>query len=113
MTKAIEKIIREKTAQMVKESNPYKDVSTKFFKGNEPLFLHPCGISYTESEIDDAYAKTVSKDMTNGFNERMVGYYDKWYRYNRIDEGRAYDAGVQLAAQQSKCPEELIIIPCN
>ena len=113
MTKAIEKIIKEKAEQMVKESNPYKDVSTKFFKGNEPLFLHPCGVSYTETEIDDAYTKTVIKDMTNGFNERMVGYYDKWYRYNRIDEGRAYDIGVRLAAEQKRCPAELTIIPCD
>ena len=98
---------------MVKESNPYKDISTRFYKGSEPLFLHPCGASYTEAEIDSAYVETAVKDMTNGFNERMVGYYDKWYRYNRIDEGRAYDTGVQLAAEQSRCPAELIIIPCD
>lgn len=36
----------------------------------------------------------------------MAGYYDKWYRYNRLDEG------VKLAIQEADCPEYMIVIPC-
>ena len=40
----------------------------------------------------------------------MGGYYDKWYRYNRYDEGRAYDEGVKIATTYKKCPSEMHII---
>ena len=35
-----------------------------------------------------------------GFKDASVGYYDKWYRYNRSDNGRRYDEGVQEAIKQ-------------
>ena len=41
--------------------------------------------------------ETNVKDFLAGKKERMAGYYDKWYRYNRKDDGAAYDAGVKAA----------------
>jgi len=38
-------------------------------------------------------AKTKNSDWAAGRRDAAGGYYDKWYRYNRLDEGAAYDAG--------------------
>lgn len=32
-------------------------------------------------------------DFKAGQRDKKAGYYDKWYRYNRRDDGEAYDAG--------------------
>lgn len=34
--------------------------------------------------------QTNVNDFNQGQKERMIGYYDKWYRYNRSDDGAAY-----------------------
>lgn len=36
---------------------------------------------------------TIVRDFTVGAKDKAAGYYDKWYRYNRSDDGAAYDAG--------------------
>lgn len=33
------------------------------------------------------------KDFHQGENDCKCGIYDKWYRYNRHDDGTAYDLG--------------------
>ena len=38
-------------------------------------------------------------DEQKGYTDRKAGYYDKWYRYNRADDGAAYDAGVMRACR--------------
>ena len=54
---------------------------------------------------DDAYF---------GFNDAKSGYYDKWYRYNRKDEGKRYDDGVQEAIKQGAIVGHFIEEPlCN
>ena len=111
MGKSIQKLIKEKAEQLVREFNPYKHKAIKYYVGSEPRYIY-CGEVHTEKEIDEAYLVTAIKDMTNGYNERMVGYYDKWYRVNHADEGRAYDKGVQMAIQNSKCPCDYHIIEC-
>lgn len=37
------------------------------------------------------------KDYKAGIADCQAGQYDKWYRYNREDDGAAYDAGWQEA----------------
>ena len=33
------------------------------------------------------------RDYRHGYEDRQNHVYDKWYRYNRRDNGKAYDAG--------------------
>lgn len=37
--------------------------------------------------------RTAEKDYYQGCYDCRKGIYDKWYRYNRHDDGQAYDAG--------------------
>jgi hypothetical protein len=48
-------------------------------------------------------------DFDAGYRDRTAGYYDKWYRYNRTDDGAAYDAGVKAAIDSGN----LIIAECH
>ena len=57
--------------------------------------------------------QTNVNDFNQGKRERMIGYYDKWYRYNRKDDGAAYDAGVKAAIDSGKAKDECIIIECK
>ena len=52
-------------------------------------------------------------DFNAGKKERMAGYYDKWYRYNRYDDGNAYDQGCLEAVNSGKAPDNCIIIEYN
>ena len=54
--------------------------------------------------------QTEVNDFIAGKKERMAGYYDKWYRYNRRDDGAAYDSGVKAAIASGKAKEAGIII---
>lgn len=36
-------------------------------------------------------------DRQNGYRDAQYGIYDKFYRYNRNDDGAAYDEGWQSA----------------
>jgi len=49
-------------------------------------------------------------DETRGYKDRLAGYYDKWYRYNRADDGAAYDRGCVRAVDTGKCPERFTLI---
>lgn len=106
-----QKRIRELAEQALMRGNPYKKMATEFFIDREPRYIY-AGEVMTAEEIDRAYLETASKDIKNGYDERMVGYYDKWYRYTRADEGRAYDMGCREAGKNPKCSEEFNIIPC-
>ena len=55
-----------------------------------------------EQFYDDAYF---------GFKDASAGYYDKWYRYNRKDEGSRYDFGVKAALDQGAVLEHFIEEP--
>lgn len=52
-----------------------------------------------KQEYDDAYF---------GFKDAVSGYYDKWYRYNRKDNGKRYDEGVQAALKSGAIIEHFI-----
>lgn len=55
-------------------------------------------------------ARTAAADYQKGFAERLAGYYDKWYRRRRRDEGKAYDQGVMAAARDPRCKPDCVII---
>ena len=57
--------------------------------------------------------ETNVNDFLAGKKQRLVGYYDKWYRYNRKDGGAAYDAGVQAAIDSGLATDHCIIIECK
>ena len=48
-----------------------------------------------------------------GYKDRLAGFYDKWYRYNRQDDGAAYDAGCVKAVDSGKCPEQFTLIAAS
>ena len=52
----------------------YIDGETRYLIGSK---------SYTESELQAMREETAKKDEKAGYNDRRVGVYDKWDRYNR------------------------------
>ena len=49
-------------------------------------------------------------DEDRGYKDRCAGYYDKWYRYHRLDNGAAYDQGCVRAVNSGRCPEHFTLI---
>lgn len=49
-----------------------------------------------------AIRNTFNKDMEAGARDAKAGFYDKWYRHNRVDDGAAYDAGWTMNKDESK-----------
>lgn len=41
--------------------------------------------------------ETQVADFNSGKRDKKAGVYDKWYRYNRRDDGAAYDDGFNAA----------------
>jgi len=56
---------------------------------------------------------TAKKDEKRGYSDRKAGFCDKWFRYNRQDDGAAYDRGCLRAVDSGKCPEYFTLIECN
>lgn len=50
-------------------------------------------------------------DQYFGFEDGKVGWYDKYYRYNRKDQGKAYDEGIKEAIKQGATIEHYIEEP--
>ena len=109
MTKAQ---VTELAFKALRSGNPYIKGAVKFFIDKVPHFIYADSM-ISISELDKFYLETAEKDIRAGYKDRMVGYYDKWYRYNHADEGRAYDLGVKLALENPKCVEEMYIIECQ
>lgn len=83
----------------------------EYYIDGQPHYLIG-GKSYTEKELQAMKDATAMKDEATGYRDRMAGYYDKWYRYNRNDNGAAYDRGAERAAKEMKCPNIMHIIEC-
>lgn len=94
--------------------NPYRSTAEVQIIQGSTLVVYRAqnGGLYTAKALDEEYKKTAKHDFIRGYNDRIVGYYDKWYRYNHADSGRAYDEGVKYATQQNKCAKEMHIIEC-
>ena len=84
---------------------------TYFIDGKKHFLLNN-GESVSEKTWNSWQEETAKKDEAAGYRDRMAGYYDKWYRYNRNDNGAAYDRGAVRATREPKCPEEFHIIEC-
>lgn len=104
MRQITKKEINDLAQQALQAGNPYVTDSIRYEHGDIVLFLYAEKL-YSEKELNDAYLETARRDVKNGYGDRGVGYYDKWYRYTRKDEGRAYDLGVKLAAGTTGCAE--------
>jgi len=61
-------------------------------------------------KLKRALAKTPADDEAAGYKDRLSGFYDKWYRYNRSDDGVAYDRGCKKAVDSGKCPDHFKLI---
>lgn len=77
--------------------------------GDEKRVILDSGESIPESE----YNAIRARDEMRGYADRMTGYYDKWYRYHRSDDGAAYDKGAQRATRERNCPTDVHIIECG
>jgi hypothetical protein len=53
--------------------------------------------------------ETNVRDFENGQKDKKAGYYDKWYRWNRKDDGKAYDDGFNSVSTDAL---EINIIEC-
>ena len=47
------------------------------------------GERFTEEQVEEMR----EADRKRGYEDRKAHVYDKWYRYNRFDDGKAYDEG--------------------
>lgn len=74
--------------------------------GNKKSYLLPDGTKITEEELKVLKEKNFNK----GYQDRMAGYYDKYYRYNTFDNGASYDAGYESATKKDNCPKHCEII---
>lgn len=77
--------------------------------GSEQYVILNSGASMPESE----YSEIQDRDEQRGYADRITGYYDKWYRYHRSDDGAAYDRGVQRAIREKHCSPSCHIIECT
>lgn len=83
-----------------------------YYINGEPHYLLNNGKSVTAAEYEAIKAETAKKDEAAGYRDRKAGYYDKWYRYNRADNGAAYDKGCVRAVNEGKCADDFILIEC-
>lgn len=77
-----------------------------YFQGTTPCLMISGAWHNTLDELKEEYRKTMTKDIENGYKERQVGYYDKWYRYCRFDSGFAYDIGVRACLDKDDVKAE-------
>lgn len=110
LTKAQLEALAQRALEM---GNPYIRKATVFqIDGQDRYITTWCrrGESLSRTEVDAGYLETAAKDIMAGYSDRMAGYYDKWYRYNHSDCGRAYDLGAQFAGAQASSPDDVTFI---
>lgn len=108
ITKALKATFKTMAEELANTHNPYKDKAIRYYVDGDIRYIYN-NKTYTEQGIKDAYVETALHDIENGYSERAVGYYDKWYRYSHSDEGRAYDKGQKYASETlTKIPENVI-----
>ena len=112
ITKALKKQFEDKARELVVRYNPYIKQAVKYAVDSVTMFLYE-GQVMTLNEINQAYFDTAVKDIEYGYKQRMVGYYDKWYRYSHADNGAAYDVGQRIATDTGKCVNNFQIIEYN
>lgn len=83
-----------------------------YYIGGEPHYLLNNGETVTAKQYEAIKVATAKKDEAAGYRDRKAGYYDKWYRYNRADNGAAYDRGCVRAVNEGKCTDDFCLIEC-
>lgn len=83
-----------------------------YFIDGKKHFLLDNGESVSEETWNSWQEETAKKDEAAGYRDRKAGYYDKWYRYNRADNGAAYDSGCVRAVNEGKCADDFHNIEC-
>lgn len=81
------------------------------YEGGRKIIAFANDSQGTQEEHAQAWL-TQKEDEQRGFNDRKAGFYDKWYRYTRKDDGAAYDRGVIKAVESGLCPEHFTLIEC-
>jgi hypothetical protein len=80
-----------------------------YYIGGKAAKMHLVnGREVSERDVETMRAKNFKK----GYAERMIGFYDKWYRCNAFDGGESYDGGVAEALKQPDCVPDCQIIEC-
>lgn len=80
-------ILEEKALKLLAKGNPYKKRCTHFYVDMQDRYIMKNGSVKTEEELNLTYMDTAKHDIQSGYADRMAGNYDKWYRYERADEG--------------------------
>lgn len=109
LKKLSEEALKTAVAELVTAGNPYIGKAIQFFIDGQPRFIRNDKV-YTAEELNEIYEQVATRDIKVGYADRMVGYYDKWCRYVRADNGRAYDKGVELATKEDECSEHVTFI---
>lgn len=104
--------IKQLAMECLNSGNPYVRQAQTYKFEDDVLYLWHNEL-YRKETLDDMYLDTACKDIKRGYDERLTGYYDKWYRYNHADDGFAYDRGVIRALGEKDCPKEVTIISCQ
>ncbi|MEA4831605.1 hypothetical protein SDC9_83609 [bioreactor metagenome] len=73
----------------------------KFNRGNETFYVLGENL-YTGQELEVMDTERQQKDEQKGYEDRKTHCYDKWYRYNRSDNGAAYDRGVVKCVNEAE-----------
>lgn len=69
-------------------------IITYYIDGKEMVYVKSHDTTYTMEEFEKMENERIEKDRAAGYRDRKAHCYDKWYRYNRPDDGAAYDEGV-------------------
>lgn len=99
--------VEELAQEALSRGNPYIERSVPFNVDMKVRYLYRDGKVYTKEALDEAYLEHAKKDIRQGYKERGAGFYDKWYRYNCFDNGRAYDLGVSEAVNTPGCSPDV------
>lgn len=83
-------------------------------------FMNQADQAYIEANIHRlagaiAILKREDADFEAGYRDRKAGFYDKWYRRYRPDEGAAYDRGVVACVNAGDVnpDENFFLIECR
>lgn len=91
--------MKEQERKEIAERTHSRIEDVVMFKGE---WIVVCGDrAMTVAEAEACVKATAEADYKAGYNDRNNHCYDKWYRYNRWDEGKAYDEGVKACVAKN------------
>ena len=85
-----------------------------YFDGMKPCLMVSGAWHDTLENLKKEHEDRMRKDIVDGYKQRQIGYYDKWYRYSRWDGGFAYDLGCRLCCDKGDLKtDEFHLIECS